>query len=95
MRLIAVLCFIAAVTVLALDYAATAEDGFRSRSIGEIWFTVDRESWLLLQPAVERHVHEDLWFSVLEPFFRQSAMTVLLLLGVLAALFWRLRRSRI
>lgn len=95
MRLIAVVLFIAAAAAFYADYAATADDGFRLRSIGEIWFTIDRESWLLLQPAIERHIHEDLWFSVAEPFFRQPLVVVLMVLAVLSALFWRLRRSRI
>lgn len=85
MRFLAVLCAALAIAALVADAVATGPGGFALRSIGELWFTYDRESWLLLQPAIERHVHQDLWFAVFEPVFRQSA--VLVAGGAAAAFF--------
>lgn len=93
MRSIALLLFVLAAGALALDAIAAGPTGFRLRSIGEVWYTTHRESWLLLQPAVERHIHQDLWFLVFEPFFRQPLAVVMAVCGLLVALLAFVGRS--
>lgn len=93
MRLFGYLFLLAALVAVGLDILAIGDQGFRLRSLAETWFTLHRDSWLQLQPAVERHVHEDLYFAVVEPVTRQIA--ALLFAGVAAAFFamaWALRR---
>lgn len=86
MRLISYLFFFLAIGALGLDYISAPEGGeFTLRSLGETWFRLDRDSWLQLQPAIERHIHPDLWFGAVEPVTRQPA--VLLFAGIGAVFF--------
>ncbi|MEO1329570.1 MAG: hypothetical protein AAFW46_07910 [Pseudomonadota bacterium] len=81
-----VFLFAACVAAL-LDWWFSQQDGegFRLHPLGEMWFRLHQESWVLLQPAVERHLHPDLWFGFLEPIFQTPAIAVL---GGLGVLFW-------
>lgn len=86
MRLLSGLFLLLGLGAFALDIL-DAGNQFVFRPLGEAWFKIDRESYLLLQPAIERHIHPDLWFSVVEPMMRTPG--VYLFLGG-AALFWLL-----
>lgn len=89
--------FLACVAAL-LDFYFAEMDGeaFTLHAFGEAWFRIHQESFVLLQPAIERHVHPDLWFAFFEPMFQIPGV---LLFGGLGLLFWIVssaftRRSR-
>lgn len=70
-------------------------ESFVFRDIGEIWFKIDKESLILAQPAIERHVAEWLWNPVIQTVLETPAAPVALGLGVLLVLFGRrARRAR-
>lgn len=89
LRIFGGLFLVLTLLALALDGLAWSQSGeARLRPLGEAWFKLHRESWLLLQPAIERHLHEDLWFAVVEPVTQQPAV---LIFGALTVLFLGLR----
>jgi len=52
------------------------EDPFAFRELGTIWASIDRESLLLLEPAIVRHVSPWLWESVVFPLLQSPATFV-------------------
>lgn len=75
---LAVAAFAATRDALAFDRSGH----FMIRPISQHWFEIDRESWLQLQPAVERHLHQDLWFSVFDPVLSQPALPFFAVIGL-------------
>ena len=63
LRVLAVLFVLLALIALAGDlYASLSADGvIRLRALGEWWASIHRDSLLLLQPAVERHITPEIW----------------------------------
>ena len=92
MRTIGAIIVLIGLVALGADFAAADMAGFRLRSIGEYWFDLHRDSRLLIQPAIERHIHQDLYFSVIEPVLRQPASVVGIVLGGALMLLSALRR---
>jgi hypothetical protein len=66
-------------------------------AVGALWASLHRDSLLLLQPAVERHLSPALWDHAIQPLLESPAAIVLLavagIVGGLALLF-RPRRRR-
>jgi len=97
LRAIALLFAMAGAVVLAIDlYAGIAGGtGPRLEPLGAWWAWLHRNSLLLLQPAIERHLSPAIWDPGVQTVLEWPA--ALDLLG-LAALFWLLaawrRRSR-
>lgn len=81
MRAAAIILLAVSATALGYDVYATWTSGFRFLPIGELWFDLHRDSRLLIQPALERHVHEDLYFAVVEPVLRQQTAPATALVG--------------
>ena len=80
--------------LMAAGFVAAVMDGARSLAasglayakLGETAFRILGERFLLVQPAIERHVHPLLWDPVLLTLL--LAPTSLLLLGLGLALHW-------
>ena len=92
--LIAVLLVLALLFVAwdVMDYAAGTQ-GFKTAPLGLRWFQLHRNSLLLVQPAIERHVAVWLW----PPFqwvLQQPAWLVPGALAVLALVIKAVRRRR-
>ena len=81
MRFLGAIFVLIGLAALTADMIAADLAGFRLRSIGEYWFDLHRDSRLLIQPAIERHIHQDLYFGVVEPVLRQPAAVVGVILG--------------
>jgi len=81
---------------LWLWLGAEAADGagFRLHALGNLWAALHRESLLLLQPAIERHVAPWLWEDLVFPLLQAPAAIVLGLPGLLLLRLCRPRRSR-
>jgi hypothetical protein len=85
---------------LALGFIFLVYDGTKSiadqnlyvSSVGTIWANIHQNSLLLLQPAVERYVAPWLWQSVIQPYFLEQPIWVVL--GVLGALLILLGRKK-
>ncbi len=81
---------ILAFVLLAAGFVAAIMDGARSLAnstldyarLGATGFRLFGEKYLLLQPAIERHVHPLLWDPVLLNFTLLPTSLVLLVLGL-------------
>jgi hypothetical protein len=79
------------VAVLAGDLyvALTGDGGLRLQALGEWWAWIHRDSLLLLQPAIERHISPALWDPGVQTILEWPAAVDF---GVLAAVCWMLRK---
>jgi hypothetical protein len=73
-----------------MDYAADTQP-FKTAPLGQRWFQLHRESLLLVQPAIERHIAVWLWPPV-QRFLEQPAWLAPAVVGVVVALFKLVRR---
>jgi len=95
MRTIALLFLLMAAIALAVDLAPLlggtpwAEIAFSA--VGEVWFRLDRDSLLQLEPAISRHLAPELWTYGVQPALEAPVAAVL---GVLGVLFWIMGRPR-
>ena len=93
----ALACFFlaVAVTVLATDAVSGVRTGeWRLSALGEWWAWLHRDSLLVLQPAIERHISPALWDPGIQTLLEWPAA---LEFAVLGGLFWVLsswRRAR-
>ena len=92
-RLLSMLFFALALIVLAVDlYASLTVDGTpRLAALGEWWASIHRDSLLLLQPAVERHLSPALWDPGIQTVLEWP---LAIELAVLGAVCWLLRRRK-
>jgi len=101
-RFFAMFVLLVALAALAVDlYSSLSNDGIiRLAALGEWWAWIHRDSLLLLQPAVERHISPMLWDPGIQTVLEWPAVADLV---GLAAIFWglhlmarrrRRRRSR-
>ncbi|MFQ5565556.1 MAG: hypothetical protein ACE5EU_04260 [Paracoccaceae bacterium] len=90
-RALAVLFLLLGLVALGGDlYFALAGDGvIRLQALGEWWARIDRDSLLLLQPAVERHISPTLWDPGIQTVLEWPAVADFAGLG---AVFWLLHR---
>ena len=72
-----------------MDYAAG--NAWQSAPLGQRWFEIHKDSLLLIQPAIERHVAVWLW-SPFQWVLEQPAWLAPAVLGALIALFKIVRR---
>jgi hypothetical protein len=84
LRLIGFVISAAGVLIGILDWqkGGSTFASFHFRDIGTIWAGLNKDSLLLLQPAVERHISVDLWQKVIQPFLLFPAAPVVLLIGI-------------
>ncbi|MCK6452212.1 MAG: hypothetical protein L6R19_15395 [Alphaproteobacteria bacterium] len=84
-----------AVAVLAADLLAWQQSGgWRLAALGEVWAQLHRDSLLLAEPAIDRHVWPGLWQSVIVPILLAPAAPVFALAGLVLLLLCRRRRRR-
>jgi len=69
-------------------------EGFAWRPLGAVWAALDRDSLLLLQPAIERHLAEWLWSGLVFPLLEAPTVLVLGLPALLLLWLCRPRRQR-
>ena len=97
-RSLAFLFLAAAVLVLAVDVVSglVAEGVPRLAALGEWWAWLHRDSLLLLQPAIERHVSPVLWDPGIQTLLEWPAAFEFAVLGGVFRLLarWRQRRRR-
>ena len=93
LRILSLLFLFAAAVVAAVDlYASLSADGaVRLAALGEWWAWIHRDSLLLLQPAVERHISPALWDPGIQTLLEWPLAVELAVLG---GLFWLLARWR-
>lgn len=92
-RVLAVLFLLLGVIALGSDlYSSLSADGnIHLTALGEWWSWIHKDSLLLLQPAVERHISPALWDPGIQTVLEWSAAVEFLML---AAVFWLLRRRK-
>ena len=92
LRALAYVFLVAAAVVAAVDiYSSLAGEGaLRLAALGEWWAWLHRDSLLLLQPAIERHVSPALWTYVQTVLEWPAALE----LAVIGGVFWLLARWR-
>lgn len=81
--------------VLAVDVGSGLMAGdVRLAALGEWWAWIHRDSLLLLQPAVERHISPALWDPGIQTLLEWPAALEFAALGVVFWLLARWRRGR-
>ena len=91
-RFLGLVLLLAALAVLMMDMLASMHQGaLRLASAGEVWAAVHRDSLLLAEPAIDRHVWPGLWQSAVLPVLLWPAIAVL---GVPAILLLTLASRR-
>lgn len=92
-RVLAVLFFVLGLIALGGDlYSSLLTDGaIRLAALGEWWAWIHRDSLLLLQPAIERHISLALWDPGIQTVLEWPAAVEFAVLG---AVFWLLRRRK-
>lgn len=92
-RWLALLFLLVALAALGGDlYLALTGDGVvRLHALGEWWAWIHRDSLLLLQPAIERHISPALWDPGVQTLLEWPAAAEF---GALAAVCWLLRRRK-
>ena len=88
-RVLAILFFLLALAALAIDlYSSLSADGvIHLAALGEWWAWIHRDSLLVLQPAIERHLSPVLWDPGIQTVLEWPATADLAGLG---AIFWLL-----
>ena len=96
LRVLAVLFVLLALIALAGDlYASLSADGvIRLGALGEWWASIHRDSLLLLQPAVERHITPEIWDPGIQTLLEWPAAVEFAVLGAVFWLLYRWKRWR-
>lgn len=96
--LLGLLAFLAAAAALAAEVASFLASGkLLAKPLGQVWRELDKDSLLLVQPAVERYLTPWLWQRVLFPLLLQppvAAAGAFAALGFVLLLIARLFRRR-
>ncbi len=94
-RLIGWLFIIAALVAEGRDLWGLWDTGhYQISALGELWDKVHRNSLLLLQPAIQRHVSVWLWDWVIFPVLQFPAVLTLAVPGILLVWVFRRRNRR-
>lgn len=92
-RAIAWLLILAAVAVAVRDgFAWLDTRAWESVPFGQVWFDLHKDSLLLVQPALERHVSAFLWDPVMTTILEAPAWLVFGAPGIVLLLLGSLRR---
>ena len=84
-----------ALVVLAMDmFPSMHQGGARFAATGELWAAIHRDSLLLAEPAIDRHVWPGLWQAVIVPVLLLPAAAVLGVPAILLLLLGRRPRRR-
>lgn len=90
-RLLGLIFILLGLAMLGIDLLA--DDGRGMLSIGQWWHALHKDSLLLLQPALERHVSPFLWDPVLLTILQWPLSLVTIGFGFLLRLVFRKRRE--
>ena len=95
-RFFAWLFILLALALAGLEVSEFFRTGsYETRSLGRLWFQLDRASLNLAQAAIQRHVTPSLWDPVLVSVLRSPTWAAFAVLGGLgAAILWGTRRRR-
>ncbi len=94
-RLIGWLFIIAALVAEGHDLWGLWDTGhYQVSALGQLWAEVNRNSLLLLQPAIQRHVAVWLWDWVIFPVLEFPAVLTLAVPGILLVWLFRRRNRR-
>ena len=94
-RAVGWLLILAALAAAVRDAFAWLDTGqWASVLFGQVWFDLHKDSLLLLQPALERHVSPFLWDPVMTTILEAPAWVVFGLPGVVLLLLGHLRGRR-
>jgi hypothetical protein len=86
----------AAFIFLVYDGAGWVANGvLNSMQVGTLWASINQNSLLLLQPAVERHVAGWLWNPVIMTVLEQPVWLVFGIIGVVLILLGRKKKPLI
>lgn len=86
---------LAATAVVIWDLVSLFQgQGFPWRPLGAVWAAIDRNSLLLVEPAIVRHLSEGLWSGLVFPLLEAPAVAVFGLPGLLLLLLCRRRRPK-
>lgn len=95
MRTVALLFLLMTVIALAIEMApllgGTPWADIAFSAVGDVWFRLDRDSLLQLEPAISRHLAPELWSYGVQPALEAPVAAVL---GALGVLFWIMGRPR-
>ena len=95
-RITGFLLTVAGFVFLVIDGAATIGTGkLLTTPLGQTAFSLFPNSFPILQPAIERHVHPLLWDPLLLNFFLLPTFLALIVLGVLLLIIGRPRERPI
>jgi hypothetical protein len=97
LRTFALILVLLGFVVLGYDAYVFLDRGvFPLTPVGQIWAWINRDSLLLLQPGIERHIHPALWEWFAYLVLERSAAGLLIGLGVAILLLraWARRRAR-
>ena len=97
LRALAYLFLAVAAAIVATDLVSGVTTGeFRLTALGEWWVWIHRDSLLVLQPAIERHVSPALWDPGIQTLLEWPAALEFAVLGGLcwAVSYWRRAKSR-
>ena len=92
-RAVGWLLILAALAAAVRDALAWLDTGaWASVLFGQVWFDLHKDSLLLLQPALERHVSPFLWDPVMTTILEAPAWVVFGLPGIVLLVLGSLRR---
>lgn len=95
MRIIAWLLLAGAVFSAGLDGLSFLESGeYAPIPLGQVWATIHRDSLLLIEPAIVRHINPALWDDVVFPLLQTPAWLVATVGGLLLTALARTRTPR-
>jgi hypothetical protein len=97
LRMIGLICLAGSFVFLVYDGTRSIANGsLEMTQVGYIWASIHRDSLLLFQPAVERHLSPWLWQGVIQPYFlEQPIWLVLAIIGAVLILLGRRKRPLI
>lgn len=93
LRALSIVFLLPGIAVFAVDLYRwlVVGEGFRLSALGEIWAYLHRDSLLLLQPAIERHITPALWDPGVQTLLEWPAAVEF---AALAVAFWLLGQWR-
>ena len=83
LRILGWLLILAALWFAGRDVLYSIEAGsLEAIPVGQVWAAIDRDSLLLVEPGIVRHVHPALWEWIVFPLLQAPASVVALVLGL-------------
>ena len=95
LRIIAWLLIAGAVFAVGLDALAFLETGeYVPIPLGQVWATLHRDSLLLIEPGIVRHIHPAVWEDIVFPLLQAPAWLVGAGAGIVLGVAARSRTPR-